>query len=64
MGILEIITLVLTIVVKFVLPAIGGTAVAATVIPNRAKSGNPFAQGFLDLVNFGGANFGAASNRD
>ena len=64
MGILEIVTLVLTVVVKFVLPAIGGTAVAATVIPNNAKSGNRVAQGFLNAVNFGGMNLGKAANRE
>jgi hypothetical protein len=63
MGVVEIITLVLGFVLKWVLPAIGGTAIAATVTPNVAKSGNPVAQLVLDAINFGGGNLGQAANK-
>ena len=63
MGILEIVTLVLTFVVKFVLPAIGGGAVVAAAVPDRPKRGGAVALGFSKAANLVGFNFGQATNR-
>ena len=58
MGIMEIITLVITIAYKVVLPIIGGGAVAAATIPRRRRWLRE--AGLLaDAVGF---NFGNAKN--
>ncbi len=59
MGILEIVTLVLTLVVKFVLPAIGGGAVLAAGVPRRRRGFREVGK-LADVVGF---NFGNAANK-
>ena len=62
MGIVEIATLVGLFLVKVVLPAIGGGAVAAAAIPDRPRRGGALALAFAKLVNLLGFNFGHATN--
>ncbi len=59
MGIQEIITLVLTVIVKFVLPAIGGGAVVAAGVPRKRRG----LRGVGKLADVVGFNFGNAANK-
>lgn len=63
MGFLEIATLVITFLCKFVLPAIGGGAVVAAAVPDSPRRGGAAARGFSQVANAVGFNFGHAQNR-
>ena len=58
---MEIAVLVLGFVFKFVLPAIGAAATAATLTPNQHS--NRLGQAALTGVNMAGMNLGKASNK-
>jgi hypothetical protein len=48
--------------VKVVLPAIGGGAIAAAAIPDQPRRGGAAARGVAKAVNLLGFNFGHATN--